>query len=257
MRFGVLALAGLLMLPAAAHAQIDGGFASQPPTGLVPFSRFAVTPWVGVRVGYGSGNFFVDTESGDQFLLREARGGGAALGVNAEMQLTGPLNLVTGVAYSMANEDELTVSTVGDDPTITRWSSDGPEVWFFKAGLQYRLPDPIPDNRRFHPAAYITVAPSLVVMDHPDFEGLDNDDVTGTTRHFGLNMGVDAVTAIGSRGLSLSLGLENYLTFWDEDRVRVRDEVLLGGLFQEPVQINYDAGTANILMLRAGVSWRF
>jgi hypothetical protein len=260
MRFGVFALAGALALPAVAAAQNDGGFASQPPADLVPYTRFAITPWVGLRVGYGSGDYFVFTEGGEQFRLDEDRGGGAAIGVNAEYQLRGPLNLVAGVAYSAANEDEINVSTVGDDPVVTTLLADGPEVWFLKAGFQYRLPDPVPDNRRFHPAAYVTVAPSLVLVDYADFDGLEEDvvdDVNGSSRHFGLNIGVDAVTNIGSRGLALSLGFEDYLTFWDEDRLRVRDEVLLGTVFEEPVTINYDAASANILMLRAGLSWRF
>jgi hypothetical protein len=256
MRFGVLALAGLLVLPAVAHAQNDGGFAAQPPAELVPFSRFAVTPWIGVRVGYGSGYYYAITEAGDQYRLDEERGGGGAVGINAEFQLTGPLNLVAGAAYSVANEDRLTFTPVDGTDPIT-YINNGPEVWFFKAGAQYRLPDPIPDNRRFHPAAYITVAPSLVVMDHPEIEGLDDDDVNGSTRHFGLNLGVDAVTNIGSRGLALSMGFEDYLTFWNEDRMRARDEVLLGGQLEEPVVVDYDGGAANILMLRAGLSWRF
>jgi hypothetical protein len=257
MRFGVLSLAGLLMLPAVAHAQNDGGFGAPPPANLVPYSRFSVTPWVGLRVGYGSGDFTAITEAGDQFRLAEDRGGGVAVGLNAEYQITGPLNLVAGAAYSAANEDDLTVTTLGETQTTLNYRSNGPEIWFVKAGLQYRLPDPIRDTRRFHPAAYVTVAPSVVFMDHPEIEGLDDDDVNGSTRHFGLNLGVDAVTNIGSRGLALSLGVEDYITFWNEDDLRVRDEVLLGGLFEEPVVVDYDASMANILMLRAGLSWRF
>ena len=256
MRFGVLALAGLLVLPAVAHAQNDGGFAAEPPADLVPYSRFAITPWVGVRVGYGSGDYFAITEGGEQFRLDENRGGGAAVGLNAEYQLTGPLNVVGGVAYSAGNEDDVTVTPIDGSPAFS-YTSNGPEIWFFKAGLQYRLPDPIPDNRRFHPAAYITVAPSLLVVDHAEIQGLDNDDVNGSATHFGLNLGVDAVTNIGSRGLALTLGFEDYLTFWDQDRLRVRDEAFVGGVLEEPVIIDYDASVANILMLRAGLSWRF
>lgn len=257
MRFGVLALAGLLALPTAAAAQNNGGFAAEPPTDLVPFTRFAVTPWVGVRVAYGTGDYFVFTEGGDQFRLDEERGGGFAVGLNAEYQLTGPLNLVAGVGYSGADQDQVNVV----DPLTETGESfviDGPEVWFVKAGLQYRLPDPIPDNRRFHPAAYITVAPSVVFADYPELSGFDgNDDVNGNSRHFGLNLGVDAVTNIGSRGLALSFGVEDYITFWDENRIRVRDQVLLGSLFEEPVTIDYDFSSANILLVRAGLSWRF
>lgn len=254
MRFGVLALAGLLALPAAAAAQNDGGFASEPPVDLVPYTRFAITPWIGFRVPYGSGNYFVLTESGTQFQLDEDRGGGAAIGLDAAYQITGPLNVVAGVGYSGADQNELNVLDEGG--TLRRFQSDGPEVWFVKAGVQYRLPDPIPDNRRFHPAAYVTVAPALVFMDWPDFEGFENDDVIGSTRNFALNIGFDAVTNIGSRGLALSFTVEDYLTFLDEDRIRVRDEALLGEFFEEPVVIQYDESTSNILVLRAGLSWR-
>jgi hypothetical protein len=256
MRFGVLALAGLLVLPATAAAQNDGAFAAQPPANLVPFSRFAVTPWVGVRVGYASGDYFVTTESGGQYQLDENRGGAMAVGLNAEYRLTGPLNLVGGVAYSFANEDELDIVSFDDPDAAATYEMDGSEIWFIKAGVQYRLPDPLPDNRRFHPAAYITVAPALVMVDHADIEGLDNDDVNGVSRNFGLNLGVDAVSNLGSRGLALSFALEDFITFWGDDR-EVRDEILLGSVFEEPVTINYDASVSNILVLRAGLSWRF
>jgi hypothetical protein len=253
MRFGVLALAGLLALPAAAAAQNDGGFASEPPADLVPYARFAVTPWVGYRGPYNSGNFFVLTESGNEFQLYENRGGSAAVGLDAAYRVTGPLNIVGGVGYSGADQNELNILDV--DGNLATFQADGPEVWFVKAGLQYRLPDPVPDNRRFHPAAYVTVAPAMVWMDWPDFEGFD-DDVNGTSSHFALNLGVDAVANIGSRGLALSFTVEDYLTFLDEDRIRVRDQALLGNFFEEPVVIDYDASTNNILVLRAGLSWR-
>lgn len=254
MRFGVLALAGLLALPASAAAQNDGGFASEPPAELVPYTRFAVTPWVGFRVPYGSGNYFVFTESGTQYQLDEDRGGGAAIGVDVAYRVTGPLNVIAGVGYSGADQNELNIQD--ENGNTERFSSGGPEVWFVKAGFQYRLPDPLPDNRRFHPAAYITVAPAMVFMDWPEYEGFDNDDVIGSTRNFALNLGVDAVTNLGSRGLALSFSVEDYLTFMDEDRIRVRDEALLGEFFDEPVVVSYDQSTSNILVLRAGISWR-
>lgn len=255
MRFGVLALAGLLALPTAAAAQNEGGFATEPPAELVPYSRFAVTPWVGFRVPYGSGEYFVATDGGQQLQLDEDRGGGAAVGLDAAFQVRGPLNVIASVAYSAADEDQLTVTDEEGNQLL--YESNGPQVWFLKAGVQYRLPDPVPDNRRFHPAAYVSVAPALVWADWPDIEGLDNDDVNGSTRNFALNIAFDAATNLGSRGLALSFGLEDYITFWDQDGIRARDEVLLGELFEDTVTVDYDAAAANILMLRAGVTWRF
>lgn len=256
MRFGVLALAGLLALPTAAAAQNEGGFATEPPAELVPYTRFSITPWVGFRVPYGSGDYFVFTEEGEeQLLIDEDRGGGAAVGLDAAVQVRGPLNVIASVAYSAADEDQLTVTD--EDGEQLFYEANGPQIWFLKAGVQYRLPDPIPDNRRFHPAAYVSVAPALVWADWPDIEGLDNDDVTGSTRNFALNIAFDAATNLGSRGLTLTFGLEDYITFWNEDSIRARDEVLLGSLFEDTVTVDYDAAAANILMLRAGVSWRF
>ena len=255
MRFGVLALAGLLALPAAAFAQNDG-FAAEPPVELVPFTRFALTPWVGFRVPYGSGEYFVFTETGgEQIRLDEDRGGGVAVGLDAAYQVRGPLSVVGGVAYSAADEDQLTV--LREDGTEQLYEANGPQIWFVKAGLQYRLPDPVPDNRRFHPAAYVTVAPAVVFADWPEIEGLDDNDVNGGSRHFALNLGVDAATNLGSRGLTLTFALEDYITFWDQDRIRARDEVLFGALFEDTVILEYDTPASNILMLRAGVSWRF
>lgn len=251
MRFGVFALAGALLLPAALPAQ--GGFAAEPPEDLVPFTRFAVTPWVGLRVPYGSGDFVLFTE-GDQFTIEEDRGGAPAIGLNAEVQVLGPLNVVGGVAWSGGDEDELQfITPAGTESLVV----DGPEIWFAKLGLQYRLPDPVPDNRRFHPAAYVTVAPAVLRMDWPTLDGVDDDDITGSATHFALNLGVDAAARIGSRGLTLTFGFEDFITFWDQDRVRARDEALYGLILEEPVVINYNDRASNILMLRAGLSWRF
>jgi hypothetical protein len=232
----------------------------KPPSALRPIPGgnrcdSVCSPWPGCS---RCGDYFAFTESGTQYRLDENRGGGVAAGLNAEYRITGPLNAVAGVAYSASNEDEINVTQVGGTTENTvRYSSDGAEMWLIKAGFQYRLPDPVPDNRRFHPAAYITVAPALIVMDHPDIAGLDNEDVTGTSRNFGLNLGVDAVSNLGTRGLALSFALEDFVTFWNEDDRVLRDQVLLGGLFEEPVTINYDASVANVLLLRAGLSWRF
>jgi hypothetical protein len=95
-----------------------------------------------------------------------------------------------------------------------------------------------------------------VVMDWPSFSGYEGN-VTGSTTNFALNLGVDAVTNIGSRGLALSIGFEDYITFWNQDRTRARDEILIGDILEEPVQVDYDSRLSNLLMLRIGASWRF
>lgn len=254
MRLGVLAFGALLALPAAVSAQTGGGFGAEPSPELVPYTPFAVTPWVGLRLGYGSGDYFVFTEDGTQLQVSEARGGGPTLGLNVEARISGPLNFVGGVAYSGADQDELLIQPLTGTPL--RFQSAGPSVVFAKAGLQYRIPDPIPDERRYHPAAYVTVAPAIVRMDWPEFDGF-GDEVTGSSTNFAVNLAFDAVTNVGSRGLALSLGFEDYVTFWDRDRTRLRDEAFFGGLLETPVQVDYNERLSNLLMLRIGASWRF
>lgn len=255
MRFGVLALAGLLALPAAAGAQA-GGFEAQPPTNLGPVTRFAITPWIGFRIPYGTGGSHVFTATGEeQFQVVEARGGGWALGLTGEAQVRGPLSVVAAVGYSAASEDE--VRFTGQDSATFAFEIDGPEVMFVKAGVQYRLPDPVPDERRFHPAAFVSVAPALVWMDYPDFEGEFDNDVSGTSTQFALNLGLDAVTMLNSTGLALSFGVEDYLTFFDADHARRRDQLFIGSYLEDDVEIDYDYTFGNVLLFRAGVSWRF
>lgn len=253
MRFGVLALAGLFALPAAAAAQ--GGFSADPVQDLVPSTKWAVTPWIGYRIPTGSGDAFVTgTESGTQYVVDQEYGGSWAVGLNGEMRLTGPVSLVGSVGYSGSGSDD--VAIIDDGETVGGFSIDGPRVLFAKAGVSYRLPDPIPDDRRFHPAAFVTVAPAVVYMDYPELDGFD-DDVTGSSTHFGLNLGVDAVTMLNSRGIALNLGLENTFTFFDQDRVALRDQALLGTVQEEPVVVDYDYSVSNLFLFRAGISWRF
>lgn len=255
MKFGVFALAGLLAFPAAGGAQ-TGGFEAQRPSNLVPVTRFAVTPWVGFRVPYGAGESVVyNPETTEQFSVHENRGGGWALGLNGEAQVSGPLSVVGSVAYSAADEDN--VRFVAQDSTEFGFHIDGPEMVFLRAGVQYRLPDPVPDDRRFHPAAFVTVAPAVVFMDYPDFEGLDADDVTGTSTQYALNLGFDAVTMLNSRGVALSIGVEDYLTFFDTGFAQRRDQIVLGTYLEDDVTIDYDYSYSNVLLVRAGISWRF
>ncbi|HEU0016398.1 MAG TPA: hypothetical protein VFQ45_22150 [Longimicrobium sp.] len=252
MKFGVLVLAAALAVPAPAAAQ--GSFTPEPPPELLPTARFALTPFVGLRVPYASGEYFVITGDGSQVAVNEDRGGGAAFGLNAEARIRGPLSAVASIAYTASDQDVLNVTS--NDVTES-FFGDGPAVTMFKVGLAYRLPDPIPDERRFHPAAFVYAAPAVVWMNYADIEGLD-ESVGHTARHFAINMGVDAVTRIGTRGLALQIGLEDYLTFWDQDVMRERDEVVFSDVLDDDtVVLEYDERSSNILLLRLGLSFRF
>ena len=250
-----LALLGLLALPAAAAAQDRPLLSNEPPPERLPEARISIMPYIGARVPYTTGNATFFLESGDQFRITTERGGGPLAGVDVTARLKGPVNLVAGVAYSAKREDVLQIFDFQNDTTIPI-STDGASYWFAKAGFVFRLADPTPDNRHFHPSAFITVAPAMVWLDYGNVEGFP-DAANRTVRNFALDLGADATARIGRTSRwSFSVGVQDFLTFWDTDALRARDEtvgeLLLGG----PVLIDYDYGTSNLFTLRFGVGYR-
>jgi hypothetical protein len=53
------------------------------------------------------------------------------------------------------------------------------------------------------------------------------------------------------------VGLQDFLVFWNTDRLRARDESIGQVLLQEPVAVTYDYSSSNILAARFGISYRF
>ena len=248
-----LALAGLLAMPLCATAQSGGVFTAEPNPQQLPHSRFAITPFVGARMPFSTGSFHVLTAGGDQFVVEQEREGSYAVGVNAEARLTPAVGLIAGLTYSGAGQD---VSVF--DPAIggeDDFQIDGPSYWFAKAGLSWRLPDPVRDNRRFHPSALITVAPALVVTDFDDVEGLPG--LSGSDTQLALNLGMDAMARLGRGKWAITLGLEDYITFWNDDDLAEREALIWSFVTEEEISaIDFDYGTSNILMVRVGVSYR-
>jgi len=246
----VLALAGLLALPVCARAQSRPIYVPEAPPQQLPGARFSVTPFVGARVPYNTGTFYVLGANGQQLVVEEQREGSYAVGLNADARLTGPFSLVASVAYSGPQQDNFLFGTPGDSVPDGSFTDDSPTLWFAKAGVSARLPDPVPDERRFHPSAFVTVAPAMVFV---------NDAGGGNSQHLALNLGADAVTRIGRGNFALNLGIEDYITFWNTDDFRARDEARFGSETRfagQGVSIDYDYSTANIVMLRLGVSYR-
>ena len=250
MNFRVLALAALLALPAAAAAQEP-----LPVPGQLPASRWAVTPFVGIRVPYGTGDAFVFTSESGDYLVDEERGGGAMVGAEVEGRAWGPLSVLGSLAFGNSGEHVITFTDRSGG--TSRVSMGSPEVWMGKVALAYRLPEPRPDTRRFHPAAFVFAGPSVVRMDFPDLStGIDESWADGTT-NWGINFGVQTAATLGTPRVAIHLGVEDYLTFWDSDRITERDTALYGFLFEEPVEVDLDYSSSNLVLVRAGLSFRF
>ncbi|HEX5724510.1 MAG TPA: hypothetical protein VFX98_03540 [Longimicrobiaceae bacterium] len=261
MRRSALALLGLLALPLSAVGQ-SGMLTTEDPPERLPQTRFAVTPYVGVRVPYTSGRYIVfGGESGSQTAVQEERGGASAVGLNLEARLRGPLSFLVGGSFSGRETYIFALDDVsgGDDDggvDAIRLQAQGPAIWFAKAGIAYRLPDPSPDTRRFHPSAFVSLAPAIVWVDWEEVDGVE-DDLTRSSRHFGVNLAADATSRIAQSNFAVNLGLEGMVTFWDFDALRVRDETIFADRFQEPVVVDYDYSASTILFLRLGASYRF
>ncbi|SOD02064.1 hypothetical protein SAMN05216486_10232 [bacterium JGI 053] len=255
MNRSALALLGLLALPLAAAAQNDRPLlANEPPPEQLPESKFSITPYIGARVPFNTGATIVTTGGGDQFALRWERGGGPMVGVDVAARVHGRFHFVAGGAYS-GRRDDLVMLQSGT--TVDSLVAQGPAFWFAKAGVQVRLADPNPDDRRFHPSALITAAPALIWTDWNDVSGFSADANRGS-HHFALNLGADAAARIGhSETWSFTLGLEDFLAFWNTDRLNARDAAVGAAILAEPVTVAYDYSSSNILTLRFGVSYRF
>jgi hypothetical protein len=249
----VLALAGLLALPVCAAAQTGGGvYTTEPHPQQLPQSRFGITPFVGARLPFSTGAYYVFTEDGGQFRVDQDREGGYALGLNAEARLNRTLGLIAGIAYTGAAQDISQVtSSSGNADSL---QIDGPTFWFAKAGVSVRLPDPVRDTRRFHPSALITVAPALVITNYADVDGFP--ELSESSAHFALNLGADAMARLGRGNWAITLGLEDYITFWNEDKIIDRESFIWREISEGEVDLDLDYGTSNIFLLRFGVSYR-
>jgi hypothetical protein len=205
---------------------------------------------VGVRVPYTTGNAYLFTGDGQAFAIDEDRGGSALAGVEAEARVRGPVSLLGSLAYG--NSGDHIVTLTSGEGERRRLIADTPDMWMGKLAVAYRLPEPRPDNRRFHPAGFVSAGPALVRTNWQD------SDLDGSGyNHWGLNLGVHTATTLGSPRLALHLGIEDYLTFWDTERLAAHDEVLYGDFFEDNAVVDFDYSSSNLVMLRLGLSFRF
>lgn len=251
-----LALLGLLALPLAAAAQNDGLRTGEVPPERLPVSRFSITPYVGARVPFSTGDEIVTLQDGSRYRFSWERGGAPMVGADLTVRVAGPVQALGGFAWSGRRTDDLRTQNLTTGDTLSG-SASGSQVWFAKLGVQVRLADPSPDDRRFHPSALITAAPALVFLKPSAIAGFPNE-ANGTTHHFAANLGADAAARIGrSDRWSFQLGVQDYLVFWNTGDLAARDAATAQAIFDQGAVVTYDYSTSNIVTLRFGVSYRF
>jgi hypothetical protein len=241
----VVALAGLLALPAALHAQQT----TIPPgqTGpQLPYAKFAITPFVGVRMPISTGSefLFLNGSHASTTAVSRERGGGVLGGAEAELRFARHWSVVGSAATSARGNDVITTTTTSGSDTV---GVDGERYTFAKLGVSFRIPDPNPDARRFHPGGFIVVAPALVRVSGGGQDAVNN---------FAANVGLAATAPLSSdRRLAFQLGIDDYVTFWNTHKLESRDAAAYSTA-TVPVVVHYSYNTSNIIVLRVGGSWR-
>jgi len=238
MRALLLLLAFLPLLPEAGAAQLD----PQPVR-----HRWVLNAFTGVRVPYSTGFAQVtDLDGNTLFSVSEQRGGNAVLGVEGEMHAKGPVSVLAGGVFTRTGVSDFFVdrgSTFRDTADF-RIAYTG-NTWFAKLGASVRLQELArPGDTRRRPATDVYAAGALVRQ-------LD-------ANHPALNFGFRGAFPVGERGVEFTLGAEDYLVFWNKDDLAPElSRVLQPGAGGEPVAVSFLYDTSNVLLLRAGVSFRF
>jgi hypothetical protein len=247
-----------LSLPTPALGQVQVPDAELDTPEHVPRARLSITPFIGWRAPIAQDRREAVIVPGALVPLAvelETRhvGSGVA-GLEAELRLFGPVALAGAVAYS--NPDNRILSAETPAGTFTQVSIRGPAVWFGRAGLSLRLPEPVPDARRYRPAGFVMFGPALVREDYGQTT-LALPDSPDRVDNWALHMGARGVFPVGARGVYLLLSFENFATFWDpEDPERARIERAMELQPGTLLNASLGANRTHLLMASFGLSLR-
>lgn len=252
--------AGLLLaLPLTAAAQPDPYYASDRTPAPVPNALFTVTPYFGLRSPLVSQRRATVVLPGLVPVVVDLSGervGGGIAGAEAELRLFGPIGIVGSFAAS--NPDGILVTTQTESGALSQVEVDGASVYFARAALSYRFPEPDdPDGlRKYRPAAYIAVGPALVREEYG--EGvLSLGDSGDRVDNWALAISLKGVQPLGTPRIALHLGLEDYVTFWNpDDDERRRIEQFLSLQPGTVLNADFDYDETHIIMVHLGISFR-
>lgn len=240
----VLALAVLLAAPLPGDAQ-----RTEP---LAP-GRITIEPFLGYRARFRAEFRHQVDLAGERTFLQERRAveAGPLIGAAVAVPLPGRFALAGSFAYGFSADAEYEQpATSAPQLGLT----DSGALLFARLGLAYQFFDSEPEFQLRRVAARAILAPALLRMEAS--EGADGPLAESST-HYGVAMGVDARLPLGSEAISLLLGAEDFLTFWDTDAEAERLAGALGEEFGTVVRVRTDTDATNIIIGRLGLSLRF
>jgi hypothetical protein len=241
-----IAVAALLAAPALASAQASLDPRQTGPQ--LPYARWAVTPFIGFRAPLTTGqeNLFIGGETVSTHAITRERGGAFMAGIEGEARFARQWSVVGSFASSARGTETVTrISGTSADSLAFH----GDRFTFAKLGFSYRIPDPAVDSRRFHPGGFVVVAPALVHIDRPGFGGVTSPAV---------NLGIAATAPVGrSRNLAFQIGLDDYATWWNTDKLEEQDGGQYTSEMGKVVVVDYAYSMSNVFAVRLGASFRF
>jgi len=256
----VAAVLASLVTTLGAHGVAEGQQpgVDAPVPQAVPDGRLNITPFFGWRPPAAQDRRETVIVPGVLLPLAvdiETRPGGVGTaGLEAELRLMERVGVTGALAFSNAENRVLTAETPGGN--FTQVSLRGPSLWFARAGLSIRLPEPVPDQRASRSAAYLMLGPAVVREEYGD--GVLALPGRGDRQdNWAMHFGIKGIVPIGMPGVFVHLSAENYATFWnprDAERARVERAMQL----QPGTLLNASLGAnrTHLFMGNVGVSIR-
>jgi hypothetical protein len=256
-RLTVVAAATLLVSTSPLSAQTPPLYESDEPR-TVPNAVLAITPYFGLRSPLLSDQRTTVVVPGDfprAFDLQGQHAGGGIAGAEAELRF-GAVGIVGSLAVS--NPDKFLITSQTPQGAIAQMHADGPSVYFARAGISYRFPDPGSEDgmRKYRPAAFITIGPAVLREDYRDGPlALPNAD--NTIDNWALAISLKGVQTLGTNRLAVHFGIDDYVTFWDQDDAeRQRLERFLNLAPGTVIDAAFDYDETHIILVHLGLSLR-
>jgi hypothetical protein len=221
----------LLCAPVLASAQVGA---------VEALPRLTVSAYTGVRAPFGGGLASVFVPSGE-FLVRQDRSGSPLLGVDAKLRMGGRVSLLAGGLYTQTGQVQYFLSDTAFSQPPDWISQSTDPMWFAKLGASARFePGHSITEPRWRPSTDIFAAAAVV----REFEKI----------HPAVNFGFQGSLAM-ARGVEMTVGLEDYLVFWNEGRLAPAVAGIVQGFQEEEVQdVVLYYSTSNIFQLHVGLT---
>ena len=172
------------------------------------------------------------------------------LGLTVDVRFWDRFSIVAGGAWSVRGSAQITDL----DDNITR-PAGGSDLLLAKLGLGVRLSEEESEMRLYQLSGSFFVAPAIIRETGKDAAYV-RTSTTSNTQHFGLNLGTEGELPLSNRHFALTIGVEDWIIFWNDEKYRKR----IASYLETPSRGSVtaiDAGTSHLLLIRTGITFRF